>query len=316
MSTLSKCFVIGNGQNLVCRGLARSWNPTSVAFSSCGHYLVVHRDFPRNAEPLVIPCPRVGLHGQREGTSLPEERSTSYQTGHAPDSSMREISGPLLPSKARPGPRQLTNLDPSTTLTEVSQSMTGAQVSLLQKSANSIATTKIVTLPHSVQFEGAVYTAVPPRSRDDSFKVSVDMDRRRHYSLIEGPNNAHATVIERHPAFVSTSSPRVPRISALAPGVRAENSTVHGLDFGQEWKPCPGDLRGEKLGFSLLDPGDVPGNCAVRSVIDQGLVQDHHEETSKSRLLELPQRLNLESALHTILSVPLAALSWLVPRKP
>ena len=295
--------------------LARYWNPMSVAFSSCGEYLVVHRDFPQNAEPLVIPCPRTGFHSQGEGTFITEESLTSIKTGHASGSLTRTISGSPPPSEAKPGPPQLAKLDPSTMLTEVSQSMTGAQVSLLQKSADDIATTKIVTLPHSVQFEGAVHTALPPRSRDDSFKVSVDMDRRRHYSLIEGPNNAHATVIERHPAFVSTSSSRTPRVIALTPGPRTGDS-VDSLDFGQEWRVYPRDIRGERLYCSLLDPGYVPRNCAARSITDQSKVQDHQEDTSRLGALALPQQLRLANIVHTMFSVPIAALSWLVPRKP
>ncbi|RYP77016.1 hypothetical protein DL769_003501 [Monosporascus sp. CRB-8-3] len=58
-----------------------------------------------------------------------------------------------------------------------------------------------------------MHTAIAPRPDEDKFKVSVDMDRRPHYSLLDGPDNAHAAVIKRHQA-----------------------RAIHGRDLAIEWK--------------------------------------------------------------------------------
>lgn len=273
---------------------------------------MVHRDFPENVEPLVIPCPRAS------------EPSASFLPGHLPFKS--QIEDGALSQRSRPGarldPRQLTKLNPSTMLTEVTPSVTGSQVSLSQKSAGGvIATTKIITLPRSAQFPGAVHTALPPRFPDDKFQVSVDMDRRRHYSLVEGPDPARAAVIERHRAFVSTSSLRTPRASALDPGAGVGRSATAGVNLGQEWKGCYGYPRNEKPHLlasgsrekphrSLLDAADMPENGMAWSVVDQGLLHLHQDDSTADEL-ESSQQPKISDVLKTVLQAPLAALSWL-----
>ncbi len=251
-----------------------------MAFSSCGTYLVVQRDFPVNAEPVVIPCLEPPSHN--------EDEECPNSAGASPGSlKMMSLAGkiesepPVLTPK--PNTHQLAKADTSIILTRVSESVAGAEVSLSRRTEEGATeTAKIVTLPRSAQFDGVVHTALPPRSRGDMFRVSVDMDPRRHYSLVERSNKANATVIERHPAFVSvttttsssssSSSSYIPHISAIAPGTG--RLAAEGLDYGPEWRACPMDIptvmppapRNARPGFDWRLLGKHKG--AAKSVSD------------------------------------------------
>lgn len=279
---------------------------------------MVQRDYPADAEPVVIPCPEPGTKGNVG--ELTSSNTSSPLTSI--DTTETFESGPLIP-ESRPGSQQLTKIDPAMMLTQVQESMPGAEVSLSQKTKGGIQTTKIITMPRSAQFDGVVHTALPPRSDEDMFKVSVDMDRRRHYSLIEPSDNAQASVIERHPAFVSTSSSRRPTISALAPGTA--RYAADGLDYGLEWKECPVDVPVEKksgdsnspetLHPPFINVGEL-GQSTIKSEQVYGVFKQYRLEAEPSLLaLPPPSPPTASSIVSAIVNAPLAALSWIVPKR-
>lgn len=140
-------------------------------------------------------------------------------------------------------------------LTEVVTSRTGTEVSLAQKTDNGVETNRIVTLPQIVQFDGIVHTAIEPQAGEDMFKVSVDMDRRSHYSLLDDNDGAYAAVIERHRAYTAANAGRA-RINTLDVG-DGSHTLDQGAYVGSEWKTV------QKSGGQLLLRGSQPSHDQI-----------------------------------------------------
>ncbi|KAL6863348.1 hypothetical protein ACO1O0_003597 [Amphichorda felina] len=132
--------------------------------------------------------------------------------------------------------RELSKALASTMMTQVDTSGAGTEVSLTRYEGEAIRKSKVVTLPRSAHFEGAVHKVLPHLSQQDMFRVSVDMDRRRHYSLDAPSGGPNASVIEKHAAFVGVSS-------SPSPSTRTHE---HGLGRlavdGVEWRQCKCDV--------------------------------------------------------------------------
>lgn len=215
------------------RGLPTTWAPESISFSSCGTYLVIQPDFPKNSEPVVIRCPEI-LSETTKSVCDPSRLSsdapdTSSTTDTAPDKSQTLTT-------TRGQSRELSKALASTMMTQVDTSGAGTEVSLTRYEGEAIQKSKVVTLPRSAHFEGAVHKVLPHLSQQDMFRVSVDMDRRRHYSLNAPSGGPNASVIEKHAAFVGVSS-------SPSPSTRTHE---HGLGRlavdGVEWTQCKCDV--------------------------------------------------------------------------
>ena len=215
------------------RGLSTTWAPESISFSSCGTYLVIQPDFPKNSEPVVIRCPEILSETTKSvlKTSIlsSDAPGASSTTDKAPDESQTLTT-------TRGQSRELSKALASTMMTQVDTSGAGTEVSLTRYEGQAVQKSKVVTLPRSAHFEGAVHKVLPHLSQQDMFRVSVDMDRRRHYSLDAPSGGPNASVIEKHAAFVGISS-------SPSPSTRTHE---HGLGRlavdGVEWKQCKCDV--------------------------------------------------------------------------
>ncbi|SPO04744.1 uncharacterized protein DNG_07429 [Cephalotrichum gorgonifer] len=228
--------------NLVHRKLTNYWGVRSMAFSSCGSFLVIQRDFPADADPVVFPCPPEpegpviadGTVEESESVALPNEHaepSVPTPRTHEPEPGS-QLS--LAEGNVR---TQLAKTKAPDHVTLISTSTSGTQIALSRKAGDKVETAKVLTLPKATPFKGDVHTAVPPAFDGDTFKVSIDTDRKRNYSLIEPQAGETSAVIERNAAFVSSTASSAPRISTLAPR-RNRGQMIDGVEHGGGWEAC------------------------------------------------------------------------------
>ncbi|KAH8891250.1 hypothetical protein GQ53DRAFT_823881 [Thozetella sp. PMI_491] len=229
-------------QSLLRRKLPNYWGAQSITFSMCGSYVVIHPDFPANAEPVVIPCPEAepedepdsrtlgfaGLSLDLEAVGAPEAGSLARagDTDSQPTGLQRVTNRPMS---------TLESIDETGSNTHVSVSSTSTDISLARKIDSGVEITKVLTFPSSIKFSGAIHTAFPPRSHGDMFKVSVDMDRKRHYSLVERQPQPHSAVIERDPAFISAATTSLAPVEKALASQRHKRPGTDELDTGTEW---------------------------------------------------------------------------------
>ncbi|RYP22720.1 hypothetical protein DL765_001570 [Monosporascus sp. GIB2] len=234
--------------DIVERVLSNTWGPESMTFSSCGTYLVIQPDFPKNGEPVVIRSPKVVSETASEVCSPPRVPSDVANSSSTADASAEE-SQALTASRGHS--QELTKALASTAVTQVAASSTGTEVTLTRHTREDIQKSKVVTLPRSAHFVGAVHKILPRLSQEAMFKVSVDMDRRRHYSLDGHPVGSNAAVIEKHPAFVAMSSSPAPSTRTHVPGLGRLAVGVPGWTpwFCRPWEP---------EGFMSIQPASVP----------------------------------------------------------
>jgi len=197
---------------------------------------VIERDFPANAQPVVISVPEPSspsIEDTKEELVYPQPTST--------DVSPEPVSGStaLIP-RTQGRARQLMKAKPVTSITQISVSANGADIALSSKTDTGlIKTTKVLTLPASAATDSSItHTTVPPRSADDTYKISIDMQPRRHYPLIgteTTENSIQAAVIERHQGFVATTTSSTgARLSALNAKIPARPTQG---DLVTAWQP-------------------------------------------------------------------------------
>lgn len=209
---------------LTCRRLANYWSPESSTFSMCGTHLVIKRDFPPDSVPLIIPC-------------------TEAAAGASTDVGQREGQVTI-----RDLPSEIGNVRSTKDVTLASVSGGSTEVTLSRKlTSASIETVKILAIPRNANFEGLSYTALPPGYQGDTFKVSLDLEPKRHYSLVNPSPESRAAVIERHPAFVKPTSSASIASMARAINGRGRLPLTDDLEVSPVWVACDGGVPGIPL---------------------------------------------------------------------
>ncbi|KEY72958.1 hypothetical protein S7711_07922 [Stachybotrys chartarum IBT 7711] len=329
-----------SGRNNIERlPLANSWSPKSISISSCGGFLVIQRDFPANAQPEVIKCPDALPEDDAVFNSASDiDSANALKACMEPDGG----SGALRQRTAGLGLQPFQNTAAVNRLTEVATSRTGTEVSLAQKTDNGVETNRIVTLPQIVQFDGIVHTAIEPQPGEDMFMVSVDMDRRSHYSLLDDNDGAYAAVIERHRAYAAADAGRA-RINTLDVG-DGTHTLDQGASVGSEWKTIQKSegqllLRGsqsshDQISISPTEPmeaesalmtmEDMPTQSQGRSRLKHPVQSQGQQSASTTALRNVQgaaisakpdsQSTKAPSLLYSIARAPIDAFTWLMPK--
>jgi hypothetical protein len=118
--------------------------------------------------------------------ALPSPRFVDDERGDSEMVLLSDMDGQTTPVEeeqrllSRKGPRLLLKKETAQEqVTVVPATTCGSEISLTPEAEDgTIETTKVVTLPPSARLKGDMHTAVPPMFEGDTFKISIDMDRK------------------------------------------------------------------------------------------------------------------------------------------
>ncbi|KAM7214611.1 hypothetical protein V8F06_010010 [Rhypophila decipiens] len=331
-------FTSGSEESLIRRSLANYWSAKSISFSSCGTHLVIQPDFPANAQPVIIPCPQSSLrtlHSGDQDTPLLLGQGEKTMARAEPPSSAKVIMGTSQLNPERELSSLPTPIMPTTQVSHVSPSPTSrTEVILVHGTgAGTVHTTEILSLPAAVATNTLfAHAAMVPETADDTYKISLDLQLRRHYPLhqaaassnnVRGATDSRPMVIERHPAFVTTTTttaaaptttPTIPR--------RICGALEEDIDAGRGWTPCPGSFVANSQQRRLGHSGEVehereeeePPTPSENPLPDDDPTMPADPKTTTHNTGASGGGMGTGTIVNAVLGVPSLALGWLRSR--
>jgi len=179
----------------------------AIHFSTCGSYLVLQR--PR--DPAVLPVPPTLLNNPAaqipsEGSNRPAELGSAL-SGLATLPNTQPISMLKETTKAL---TQASTVGPSGNINSLSVSVSRGEIKLCSAAGSESHTTKLTVVPTGYNLENTKQTVIPPQTRGDTLRISIDKEAQLRYSIVRslaGAEKTSVSVIERDPRFIAPLPP-------------------------------------------------------------------------------------------------------------